>query len=110
SVGADDPQRREILEHGRIEQRHDGNALFVDEVQRVREALGAAAGRMDVAGNVELDQLFVQRIPETIAERRDVGARGFARIRIEKAADEPLFLDELFEVRQEFLRTDAGGL
>ena len=36
----DDLELREILEHGGVHQAIDGGRLFVDEVQRVRLALG----------------------------------------------------------------------
>ena len=107
AVRHEDLQRRKIVEHLRVQQRDDGDVLFVDEVQRVGQPLGAAAGRVDVAGDVELDELFVQRIPEAIAERRRLDAAALARIGIQQAADESLLLDALLEIRQDGLRADA---
>ena len=103
-------QRRKIFEHVRFEQRHDADAFLIDEVQRVRETRRPAARRMDVAGNIQLHHLFVQRIPEAVAQRRSCGGRGFARIRIQQASDESHLFDALFQIRQNFLGADAGTL
>ena len=72
AVGDQDLQRGEIFEDLRIEQADDGDAFFVDEVERIGEAFAAAAGGVDVAGDVELDELFVEGIPEAVAEGRRV--------------------------------------
>ena len=53
-------------------------------------------------------QLFVERIPEAIAERRRFDAAALARIGVQQAADEALLLDALLEIRQHRLRADAG--
>ena len=81
-------QRGEILEHIRIQQRHHGDAFLIDEMQRIRQAVGAAAGGVDMARNVELDQFFVERIPVAIAQRRGLDAAGLTGIGIDQAADE----------------------
>src|SRR6185503_3182715 len=108
AVRHEDLQRREILEHVRRQQGYDGDALFVDEVQRIRQALRPAPGRVDVAGDVELDHLLVERIPETVAEGRRLDAAAFTRVGVQQAANEPLLLDALLEIRNDGLRTDAG--
>ncbi len=82
----------------------------IDEVQRIGEPRRPATRRVDVAGNIQLHQLFVQRIPEAVAQRRRLVSVGFARIRIQQASDEAQLLDALFQIRKNFLRADAGAL
>ena len=72
-----------------------------------RQPFGAAARRVNVSGDVELDQLFVQRIPEAVAERRGFDAAALARIGVEEAADESLLLDALLQVGNDRRRVDV---
>ena len=58
-------------------------------------------------GHVQLDELFVQRIPEAIAERRRLDAVALARVGVEQAADEPLLLHALLEIRNNRFRIDV---
>ena len=90
------------------QQRHHRDVLFVDEVQRVRQALRPAAGRMDVSGDVELHHLLVERVPEPVAERRRLDAAALTGIRIQQEADEAALLDALLEIREHGLGADAG--
>src|SRR5580658_10927872 len=65
---------------------------------------------MNMPWNVEFHQLFVERIPEAVAQRRGLDAAGLARIGINKASHEALLFDAFFEIRQHGLGADAGGL
>src|ERR1039457_4227544 len=105
-----DFQRGEILEHVRVQQRHHGDAFFVDEMKRIRKAVGTATGGVDVAWNIQLDQLFVERIPVALAERRSLNAAGLAGIGIDQASHEPEFLDASLELLDAVARADAGAL
>jgi hypothetical protein len=78
-------------------------------MQRIREALGAAAGRVDVPGNVELHHLLVKGVPEAIAERRRFDAAALAGIGVQQEADETALLDALFEIRKNSLGAHARG-
>src|SRR5262245_24515097 len=96
----EDLQRREILEHIRREQRDDGDALLVDEVERILQPFRSAASRVYVPGNIELNHLLVERIPEAIAQRRRFDAAPLTWIGILQEADEPALLDALLEIRE----------
>ncbi len=67
AVGDDDLQLREVEEDARVEERQDREALFVDEVSAVGAPPVAIAGRVDMRRHVELDELFVQRVPVVVA-------------------------------------------
>src|SRR5688572_32546686 len=62
---------------------------------------------MNVARDIELDHLLVERIPEAIAERRRLDAAALTRIRIEQTSDEALLLHALLEIGNNRFRADA---
>jgi hypothetical protein len=109
AVRDEDLEGREVLEDVGIQQRDDCHALFVDEVQGVGKALRAAPGRVNVTRDVQFHHLFVQGIPEAIAERRCLDPAALAGVWIEETPDEPLFLDAFLQVGDDRLRADAGG-
>jgi len=88
----------------------NADAFLVDEMERVRQTIGAAAGRVNVTGDVQLHHLFIERIPEPVAERRRLYAAGFTRIRIQQASHEPAFLDALLQIGNHRLGTDTRTL
>ena len=59
AMGHDDLERREVVEHRRVEQRNHRDAFFVDEVQRITEPARMASSRVDLTRNVQFDQLFI---------------------------------------------------
>ena len=106
----DDLERGKIGEDRGVQQGDDPDAFLVDEVERVCQPLGAATGRVNVTGDVELHHFFVERIPEPVAERGGLHAAGFTWIGIQQASHEPAFLDALLQIGNDRLGTDARTL
>ena len=88
----DDLEPREVVEHRRLGERQDGDALLRDEVVVERLAQVLAACRMDQRGYVLLHHLLVERIPVLLTHRRR-GVLPLARVRIDHDADEPEVVD-----------------
>src|SRR3569833_2383891 len=86
AMTAHDLEGREVLINVRVDQAVDRHRLVEQEIQSVRRAGGARAGRMDVGRNVELAKLLVEWIPVAVAHRRGLGARVLIRIGVEQAA------------------------
>ena len=63
-----------------------------------------------MAHNIQLDQLFVERIPVAIAQRRSLNAAGLAGVGIDQAPHEAELFDASLQLRDAIGGTDAGAL
>ena len=98
AVRDDELQRRKILEQVGEDELHERHGVGVEIVRAggVHRRIAAAAD-VDHRRHVQLDHLFVERIPPFVGERRrvEVAAR---RIGIEIAADEAKLVDAALEL------------
>src|SRR5580704_17766935 len=60
--------------------------------------------------NIQFDQLFVERIPVAIAQRRSLNATGLTGVGIDQASHEPELFDASLQLRDAIGGTDAGTL
>ena len=98
AVRNDEPQRREILEQIGGEELHERRRVGVDVVRAGRvEVRVARRADVDHRRHVELDHLFVERIPVLVGERRR-GPVAAGRIGVQVAADEPELVDAALEL------------
>src|SRR3569833_1390472 len=108
TVWDDEAQGREVLEQVGGQKLHERSRISVDVVSaggmEVRVAGGA---HVHHCGHVELNHLFVQRVPVPIGERRRVPMSA-RRIGIQIAANESQFLHTPFELRGAVDRWDSG--
>ena len=63
-----------------------------------------------MARNIQLDQLFVERIPVAVSQRRSLYAAGLAGVGIDEAAHEAELFDASLQLRDAVAGADAGAL
>jgi hypothetical protein len=109
-VRNDELQLRESLENVRREALHEGGRVAV-QIVRAGGMESRVAGVTDVdhRGNVEFDQLFVNRIPIGIGKRR-IGPISARRVRIQIASNKTVFAYAALELSKRILRGYAGAL
>src|SRR6266581_6840988 len=76
----------------------------------VGQPFRTAARRVDVAGDVELDELLIKGIPVSFTKRGRFHAAALTGIRIEQTANESLFLNATLEVRKTILDRHTRAL
>ena len=94
----DDAQVREIAKQVALQKLHEGGGVGIDVVGAGGVETGVARpGNVDHRRHVELDQLFKERIPGAVGQRR-CSPMAAGRVGIEIAADEAKLGDAAFEL------------